>query len=47
MAHGPLANLVGLNVVGLRRRGVSRTDLHRIRDAYQAIFFGPGKLADQ
>jgi UDP-N-acetylglucosamine acyltransferase len=47
MAHGPLANLVGLNVVGLRRRGVSRTDLHRIRDAYQAIFFGPGNFADR
>jgi UDP-N-acetylglucosamine acyltransferase len=47
MAHGPLANLVGLNVVGLRRRGVSRADLHRIRDAYQAIFFGPGNFADR
>jgi UDP-N-acetylglucosamine acyltransferase len=47
MAHGPLANLVGLNVVGLRRRGVARADLHRIREAYQAIFFGPGNFSDR
>lgn len=47
MAHGPLANLVGLNVVGLRRRGVSRADLHRIRDAYREIFFGPGNFAER
>jgi UDP-N-acetylglucosamine acyltransferase len=47
MAHGPLANLVGLNVVGLRRRGVARADLHRIREAYQVIFFGPGNFADR
>jgi UDP-N-acetylglucosamine acyltransferase len=39
-AHGPLANLVGLNVVGLRRRGVARADIHRLRQAYQALFFG-------
>jgi len=47
MAHGPLANLIGLNVVGLRRRGLSRADLHRIRDAYQAIFFGEGTFAQR
>jgi UDP-N-acetylglucosamine acyltransferase len=47
MAHGPLADLVGLNVVGLRRRGVDRAGLHRIRDAYQAIFFGSGTFAER
>jgi len=47
LAHGPLANLVGLNVVGLRRSGVSRTAMHRLRDAYQAIFFGPGTFAER
>lgn len=47
MVQGPLANLVGLNIVGLRRRGVSRADMHRIREAYQAIFFGPGNFADR
>lgn len=44
MAHGPLANLVGLNVVGMRRRGLSKSDLHRVRDAYQALFFGDGEF---
>ncbi len=47
LAHGPLANLVGLNIVGLRRSGTGRADIHRIRDAYQAIFFGPGSFAER
>jgi UDP-N-acetylglucosamine acyltransferase len=42
LASGPLANLVGLNVVGLRRRGSSKADIHRLRHAYQAMFFGEG-----
>ena len=44
MAHGPLANLVGLNVVGMRRRGLTKADLHRVRAAYQALFFGEGEF---
>jgi len=40
MAHGPLAHLVGLNVVGMRRRGFTKSDIHRVRAAYQALFFG-------
>jgi len=44
MAQGPLAHLVGLNVVGMRRRGLSKSDLHRVRDAYQALFFGEGEF---
>jgi UDP-N-acetylglucosamine acyltransferase len=46
-AQGPLANLVGLNVVGLRRRGVAREDIRRLRQAYQALFFGPGRFRDR
>lgn len=42
MAHGPLANLVGLNVVGMRRRGMTKADIHGVRDAYRALFFGEG-----
>jgi UDP-N-acetylglucosamine acyltransferase len=41
-AVGQLADLVGLNVVGLKRRGVPRSDMHRLRRAYRALFFGPG-----
>jgi UDP-N-acetylglucosamine acyltransferase len=47
MAHGPLADLVGLNVIGMRRRGLSKADIHRVRNAYQALFFGPGKFRDR
>ena len=42
MAHGPLAHLVGLNVVGMRRRGLSKAQVHRVREAYQVLFFGEG-----
>jgi UDP-N-acetylglucosamine acyltransferase len=44
MAHGPLADLVGLNVVGMRRRGLSKSDVHRVRTAYQDLFFGEGQF---
>jgi UDP-N-acetylglucosamine acyltransferase len=44
MVQGPLANLVGLNVVGMRRRGLSKADIHRVRAAYQALFFGDGEF---
>jgi len=44
MAHGPLANHVGLNVVGMRRRGYSKADIHELRQAYQALFFGEGEF---
>jgi UDP-N-acetylglucosamine acyltransferase len=46
-AFGPKADLVGLNVVGLRRRKFTRSDIHRIRDAYQALFFGDGTFAER
>jgi UDP-N-acetylglucosamine acyltransferase len=43
MASGsPLADLVGLNVVGMRRRGMAKADIHRVRAAYRALFFGAG-----
>jgi len=44
MAQGPLAYLVGLNVVGMRRRGLSKADIHRVRAAYRALFFGEGEF---
>ena len=42
------ADLVGLNVVGMRRRGV-RASRNRIaaREAYQALFFGEATFADR
>lgn len=44
MAQGPLAYLVGLNVVGMRRRGLSKADIHCVRAAYRALFFGDGEF---
>jgi UDP-N-acetylglucosamine acyltransferase len=44
MAHGPLADLIGLNVIGMRRRGASKADIQRMRAAYQVLFFGEGQF---
>ena len=44
MAHGPLADLVGLNVIGMRRSGAAKADVLKIRRAYQALFFGEGEF---
>jgi UDP-N-acetylglucosamine acyltransferase len=44
---GQIAELAGLNVVGLRRRGVSRGDLQQLRRAYRALFLGEGVFVDR
>jgi len=44
MAHGPLASLVGLNVIGMRRSGVPKSDILNVRRAYQTLFFGEGEF---
>jgi len=44
MAHGALANLIGLNVVGMRRGGVSKADVLTVRRAYEELFFGDGEF---
>jgi UDP-N-acetylglucosamine acyltransferase len=44
MAHGPLADLIGLNVIGMRRRGLTKSDIHQVRSAYQTLFFGGGEF---
>jgi UDP-N-acetylglucosamine acyltransferase len=44
-AFGPKADLVGLNVVGLKRRGFSRDDMHRLRRGYRMLFSEPGTFA--
>jgi UDP-N-acetylglucosamine acyltransferase len=47
LVQGPLADLVGLNVVGMRRRGWSKADIHRLRKAYEMLFFGAGTFRDR
>ena len=46
-ALGQIAALVGLNTVGLRRRGATRAEMHRLRRAYRSLFFVAGRLADR
>jgi UDP-N-acetylglucosamine acyltransferase len=46
-ALGQFADLVGLNVVGLRRRGHSRESIRQVRRAYQLLFLGEGLFADR
>jgi UDP-N-acetylglucosamine acyltransferase len=46
-ALGQTGALVGLNIVGLRRRGATRAEMHRLRRAYRSLFFVEGRLADR
>ena len=47
MAWGDHARLEGLNLIGLKRRGVPRERIHALRGAFRAIFFGRGRLLDR
>ncbi|HTW28322.1 MAG TPA: acyl-ACP--UDP-N-acetylglucosamine O-acyltransferase [Acetobacteraceae bacterium] len=44
-AIGNRARLAGLNVVGLRRRGVEKPQLHRLRAAFRLLFREEGVFA--
>jgi UDP-N-acetylglucosamine acyltransferase len=44
---GQRGHLEGLNVVGLRRRGLSRADIQRLRALYHALFLGEGQFKDR
>jgi UDP-N-acetylglucosamine acyltransferase len=47
LVQGPLAALIGLNIVGLRRRLTSHADIHQLRQAYEAMFFGGGTFRER
>lgn len=44
---GVPADLIGLNVVGMKRRGVGHEERAAVRRAYRALFFGDGVFADR
>lgn len=46
-AFGERANLAGLNLIGLKRRGVDKADINALRAAYAALFDGDGTLAER
>jgi UDP-N-acetylglucosamine acyltransferase len=47
MAIGNRAQLSGLNIVGLQRRGFSRSDIHDLRRAYRLMFADEGTLLER
>jgi UDP-N-acetylglucosamine acyltransferase len=48
IAFGAHAKLAGLNIVGLKRRGIPRPNIHALRAAYRMIFLEPsGKFEDR
>jgi UDP-N-acetylglucosamine acyltransferase len=47
MALGNRAHLSGLNIIGLQRRGFSRTDIHDMRRAYRLLFAAEGTLMER
>jgi UDP-N-acetylglucosamine acyltransferase len=47
MALGNRAHLSGLNIIGLQRRGFSRTDIHDLRRAYRLLFADEGTLMER
>lgn len=47
LAQGPRGRLEGLNLVGLKRRGVARTTISALRDLYEALGQGNFREAAQ
>jgi UDP-N-acetylglucosamine acyltransferase len=47
LVQGPRGGLDGLNLVGLKRRGVDRADITALRAAYQALAQGEGAFQDR
>ena len=47
LVQGPRGALDGLNLVGLKRRGVARADITALRAAYQALAQGDGPFQER
>ena len=41
----PIARLVGINIVGMRRRGASKDAIRAVQEAYALLFEGEGEFA--
>lgn len=46
-AIGSYATVNGLNYVGMKRRGLSRSAIHQLRQMYQTLFLGDGALSSR
>jgi UDP-N-acetylglucosamine acyltransferase len=47
LATGNRASLAGLNLIGLKRRGFSREEIHELRSAYRLLFAEDGTLKER
>jgi UDP-N-acetylglucosamine acyltransferase len=47
LVMGDRARLSGLNIIGLKRRGFSRDDIHTLRTAYRLLFAQEGTMAER
>ncbi len=47
LVQGPRGELDGLNLVGLKRRGVDRAEIQALRAAYDVLAHGPGTFLDR
>lgn len=47
LVQGPRAELDGLNLVGLKRKGVDRSDITQLRAAFQMLRQGEGSFQDR
>jgi UDP-N-acetylglucosamine acyltransferase len=47
LVQAPRGELDGLNLVGLKRRGVSRADITALRAAFQTLAQGEGTFQDR
>jgi UDP-N-acetylglucosamine acyltransferase len=47
MVWGERARLEGLNLIGLKRRGMTRERIHAMRAGFRFVFHGPGHLFDR
>jgi UDP-N-acetylglucosamine acyltransferase len=45
--QGDRARLGGLNIVGMKRRGVGRDDIHTLRTAYRLLFAQEGTMVER
>jgi len=44
---GNRAHLSGLNLIGIKRRGMGREDIHSLRNAYRLLFAPEGTMAER
>lgn len=44
---GERASLSGLNIIGMKRRGIGREEIHSLRGAYRVLFSDSGTLASR